>query len=173
MDVDVDEARAGDEAAPVDRPRPLAVGGAEREAAIRPSRTKRSPTESRREAGSMTRAFGLSRVRAWAGLFGGGDHVLGLVARAQVEDGHADGDPVGDLLEDHAALAVGQLAVDLDAAVDRAGCMMMAPGLSQEARVLLRPNMLVYSPSEGKCWWPWRSCWMRRSMTTSASAGPT
>ena len=32
------------------------------------------------------------------------------------------------------------------------GCMMMALGLSHEARVLLRPNMLVYSPREGK--WP-------------------
>ena len=50
------------------------------------------------------------------------------------------------------------------------GCMMMACGLSQEARVLLSPNMLVYSPREGKCRWPWRSCWIRRSITTSASA---
>ena len=34
------------------------------------------------------------------------------------------------------------------------GCMMMALGLSHEARVLLRPNMLVYSPSEGNGRWP-------------------
>ena len=30
--------------------------------------------------------------------------------------------------------------------------------------------MLVYSPSEGKWLEAWRSCWMRSSMTTSASA---
>ena len=74
------------------------------------------------------------------------------------------------LLQDDAAAGVGKFAVDLDAAVDGPGCMMMALGLSQEARVLFRPNMLVYSPSEGKWLEVWRSCWMRRSMTTSAWA---
>src|ERR1035441_10126170 len=48
------------------------------------------------------------------------------------------------------------------------GCIMMALGCSQEARVLLRPNMPVYSPSEGKWLLVWRSCCIRRSMTTSA-----
>jgi len=44
-----------------------------------------------------------------------------FAAGAEEEDGHADGDAVGDLLEDHAAVAVGEVAVDLDAAVDGAG----------------------------------------------------
>src|SRR5690606_27662631 len=51
----------------------------------------------------------------------GGDDVFGLAAGAEVEDGHAHGDAVGHLIQNHAALAVGQLAVDLHPAVDRAG----------------------------------------------------
>jgi branched-chain amino acid transport system permease protein len=44
--------------------------------------------------------------------------MLGLTAAAKVKHGHADGDAVGDLLEDDAAGGVGDVGVDLDAAVD-------------------------------------------------------
>jgi hypothetical protein len=44
MDVDVNQARTGDEAAGVDFLRALFVGGTESEATIRPSLMKRSPT---------------------------------------------------------------------------------------------------------------------------------
>src|SRR6185369_4595273 len=44
--------------------------------------------------------------------------VFGLAASAEVEHGHADGDAVGHLLEDNAAGGVGDVAVDLDTAVD-------------------------------------------------------
>ena len=50
------------------------------------------------------------------------------------------------------------------------GCMMIASGFSHLTRSLLRPNMLVYSPSEGKCVELWRSCWIRSSITASASS---
>src|SRR5580658_9418501 len=92
----------------------LAAG---RRATNLPSSAKRSPTESRFAAGSMTRAFLIQRAGMVAWLLRGGDDVLGLVARAEVEDRHPHGDAVGDLLQDDAALAVRQLAVDLDAAV--------------------------------------------------------
>lgn len=49
------------------------------------------------------------------------------------------------------------------------GCMMTAFGFSQDARRALRPNMLVYSPREGKWVELWRSCWMRRRIMASAS----
>src|SRR5882724_3141135 len=40
---------------------------------------------------------------------------------AQVEDSHANGEAVGDLIENDALQSVGNVAVDLDAAIDRAG----------------------------------------------------
>ena len=40
---------------------------------------------------------------------------------AQIENSHAHSETVGDLIENHALQTVGDLAVDLDAAVDRAG----------------------------------------------------
>ena len=49
------------------------------------------------------------------------------------------------------------------------GCMMIALGLSQPARVLLSPKRPVYSPRDGNMPAVWRSCCIRRSMTTSAS----
>ena len=42
-------------------------------------------------------------------------------AGAEVKHGHAHGEAVGDLLENDAARAVGEVAVDLHAAIDRAG----------------------------------------------------
>ncbi len=42
-----------------------------------------------------------------------------MAAGAEVESGHADGDTVGDLLEDYAAGRVSDIAVDFNAAVDR------------------------------------------------------
>lgn len=39
---------------------------------------------------------------------------------AKVEDCHADGDTVGDLVEDEGVGGVGEIGVDFDAAVDRA-----------------------------------------------------
>ncbi len=65
---------------------------------------------------------GIGNPEGWHGerLFGARDSLFEAAAGAEVKDGHADGDAVGHLLEDHAARAVGQLAVDLDAAVDRA-----------------------------------------------------
>src|ERR1700685_1178997 len=105
------------------RPRPSILfarlrSAGESDGTIRPSRAKRSPIASRRLAGSITRARLIHGEGM--GLFGCGDDVLGLEARAQVKDRHADRDPVGDLLQDDAALAVGELAVDLHAPVDRA-----------------------------------------------------
>ena len=47
--------------------------------------------------------------------------VLGLAAGAEIKDGHAHGDPVGDLLKDDAAGGIGERTVDFDAAIDRAG----------------------------------------------------
>ena len=82
-----------------------------------PSRTKRSPTASLPEEGSMTRALAIQRRDI--DLFRCG-HGLGLAAGAEIEHGHADCYAVRNLLEDHTPLAVGQLAVDLDSPVDRA-----------------------------------------------------
>jgi hypothetical protein len=42
------------------------------------------------------------------------------LAGEQVEHGHAHGDAVRDLIEDHGVRAIGDVAVDLDAAVHRA-----------------------------------------------------
>jgi hypothetical protein len=39
---------------------------------------------------------------------------------AQVENGHAHGETVGDLVENYALHAIGQVAVDFDPAIDRA-----------------------------------------------------
>ncbi len=39
---------------------------------------------------------------------------------AEIKNGHADGETVGDLIENDALQAVGDFAVDLDAAIDRA-----------------------------------------------------
>ncbi len=96
------------------------------EATIRPSRTKRSAGGvapgggvDHPGAGDPKQGHGEGRGRVRM-LAAGGDGVVRLAAGAEVEDGHPDGDAVGHLLEDDAALAVGQFAVDLHAAVDRA-----------------------------------------------------
>ena len=60
----------------------------------------------------------------------------GSAAGAEVEDGHADGEAVGDLVEDDAAGGVGDLAVDLDAAVDRAGMHDEGVGLEPRGALL-------------------------------------
>ena len=57
-------------------------------------------------------------------------------AAAEVKHRHADGEAVGDLVEDDAARAVGEFAVDLDAAIDRAGMHDQASGFSSFARAL-------------------------------------
>ena len=63
------------------------------------------------------------------------EHMLGLAAGAEVEDSHADSDAVGHLLEDDAAGGVGDVAVDLDAAVDGARVHDDGVGLIHPARV--------------------------------------
>src|SRR2546423_7691128 len=50
-------------------------------------------------------------------------------ASAQIENRHPHRESVGDLFEDHALRAVGQLAVDLDATIDRTWMHDQAIGL--------------------------------------------
>src|SRR5215471_14315600 len=73
-------------------------------AIVSPSR-RRSRTASVLEAGSRTRPFLIRSMRGFLGLglrfgFQGGMGALGGADHEQIEDGHAGGDAVGDLLED-------------------------------------------------------------------------
>ena len=56
---------------------------------------------------------------------------------AEIQNGHAHGQTVGHLIENDALLAIGDFAVDLDAAIDRAGMHDQAIGL-QQFRALFR-----------------------------------
>ena len=49
------------------------------------------------------------------------DVLMASRSPAKIKNGHAHGEAVGDLFENHALRAVGDIAVDLDAAIDRAG----------------------------------------------------
>ena len=87
--------------------------------AIPPSTMKRSAISSRLFAGSMMRPLRMSRVH------GVGD------PSAEIKNGHAHGETVGDLVENDALHAVGDFAVDFDAAIDRARMHDQAIGLQQ------------------------------------------
>src|SRR5580693_5757002 len=80
-----------------------------------------SPTRSMLFAGSMIWPLVMRVVFIKSVLCAVSSFSLGIRARAEVKHGHADGEAVGHLVEDDAAAAVGEVAVDLDAAVDRAG----------------------------------------------------
>src|SRR2546423_293560 len=135
-------------------------------AAIFPSTTNRSPTSSRPFAGSTIRPLritvfmaskflrrntGFQPVRPAdilsaavdsAGCKPAGRTDSKSVFRscrdpsAEIEDGHADRETVGYLLEDDALGAIGQFAVDLDAAIDRPGMHDEAIGLEPFAALL-------------------------------------
>src|SRR5258706_12982323 len=75
--------------------------------AMRPSSTRTSYAPSIPAAGSTTLAFLSSSFTVPSGQ--------------QVEHGHAHRDAAADLIENHRRLAVGDVAHDLDAAVDGAG----------------------------------------------------
>jgi len=105
--------------------------------------------------------FSLKFQWSWSLEFGalsGRHDRFRLPPGAKVKHRHPHRDAVGHLLEDHAVLAICEFAVDFDAAIDRARVHDDRLGLSHEARVLFRPNMLVYSPSEGNRPAAWRSC---------------
>src|SRR4030095_11109861 len=78
------------------------------EATIFPSSMQTSPTSSRLFAGSITRPWRM---------------IVALMSRrdssTKIQNSHAHGEPVGDLVENDALQAVGDFTVTLDAAVDR------------------------------------------------------
>src|ERR1051325_1746971 len=91
-------------------------------ASIRPSRMRTSARSSLPRGGSITRPPRISRsVIAPARAGGGGGAPVGRPAGEEVEHRHPHGDAVGHLGKDDAVGAVGDVAVDLDAAVHRAG----------------------------------------------------
>src|ERR1700720_2464200 len=89
---------------------------------VSPSR-RMSRTASVLDAGSRTRPFLIRSMRGFLG-FGVGFHFeSGMCAlrgadHQQIEDGHADGDAVGDLFENGGLRAVGNFGSDFGAAVD-------------------------------------------------------
>src|ERR1041385_2536746 len=92
-------------------------------ASIRPSRRRTSATSSVPREGSMTRPPRISRsvIGPARPRGGGGAPIGGRSAGEEIEHRHPHGDAVGHLGEDDAVGAVGDVAVDLDAAVHRAG----------------------------------------------------
>src|SRR5213594_148706 len=83
-------------------------GRAGRRSAMRPSTTSRSRRASVPVAGSMTRPPLISKLAKRS-------------SRQQIEHGHPDGDPVGDLIENDRVRPIRHGAVDLHPAVHRAG----------------------------------------------------
>ena len=69
---------------------------------------------------------------------------------AQIEHGHAHGEAVGDLVEDDALRAVGDFAVDFDAAIDRAGMHDQAVRFQPFRALFGEAKEPVYSPMPGK-----------------------
>ena len=97
--------------------------------------------------------------------------VLVLLSGEQIQHRHPHRDAVGDLLEDHRIRAVGDVGIDLDAAVHRPGVHDDHVGLgARRTRSGVRPNSVKYSRVDGMKWPCIRSCWMRSIMTTSAPA---
>src|SRR5579875_2479706 len=87
-------------------------------ATIRPSSTRTSPGPVVPATGSTT----VPPATSSRSLTPAPRRALGLAARDQeVEDRHAHGHAVGDLIHDHGIRAVGHLARDLEPAVQRAG----------------------------------------------------
>src|SRR5690349_6630481 len=65
-----------------------------------------------------------------------GDFLRAFAAVDEEEHGHAHGQAVGDLLEDHGAAAIGDFAVNLDTAVDGAGMHDERIGLGERQSLL-------------------------------------
>src|SRR3954471_24782172 len=103
--------------------------------AISPSAMNRSPTSSRLFAGSMMWPLRMRKLlmggprppgAVWIGIeIALGDRDPPCLscrnASAEVENGHAHREAVRDLIENDAARPVGEIAVDLDSALDRSG----------------------------------------------------
>jgi hypothetical protein len=71
---------------------------------------------------------------------------------AQIENGHPDGEAVGDLFQDHTLRAISQLAVDFNAAIDRAGVHDQAIGFQPLAaffRQAKQADVFTNAESEG------------------------
>src|ERR1700674_3530619 len=87
-----------------------------------PSR-RMSSCASALEAGSSTRPFLIRSIRGFLGFHFERRMSIGFrrAAGEQIQNGHANRDAVGDLLEDAGLRAVGNFGRDLDAAIDRAG----------------------------------------------------
>src|SRR5258706_2099742 len=98
--------------------------------AMRPSTIKMSSGASTPVAGSMTRPPLTSELARGS-------------SRQEIQDRHADGDAVGDLLEDHRVRAVGDGAVDLDAAVHRSRVHDDDVRLRQPRALGVQPEQVV------------------------------
>ena len=91
-----------------------------------------------------------------------------LPAVDEIEDGHPDGDAVGDLFENHRPFAIGNVTFDLlRGSLGRGADHGL--GLGERETFAVQAEERAYSPMLGNIVLRWRSCWMRRRLITSAS----
>jgi len=116
MDVDIHQAGTGDLAGRVDLPGPLASGEGK---GVDDEPVNHEEIAHRVAFGGGIDHTGVAYPESGHGRgLVGGRHEFGLTPGTKIEDGHADGDAIGHLLQNHAARSIGELTVDFHAAVD-------------------------------------------------------